>query len=77
MKSSLLRIALLLVTIVVTIGHLLPQTRIFGGNIASKGQFPYQVLLVATSNNGGRIDYCGGSIIGNIWILTAAHCVAL
>ncbi|XP_073833449.1 serine protease SP24D-like [Musca autumnalis] len=48
-----------------------PRPRIVGGNRAAEGQFPHQVLL--RSKTGGM---CGGSIISEYYILTAAHCVA-
>lgn len=47
-----------------------PQPRIVGGNSASEGQFPHQVLL-RIGNNG----MCGGSIISENYVVTAAHCV--
>lgn len=50
----------------------LPESRIIGGNLASAGQFPYQVAL-SISNSAGSW-FCGGSIIDANWILTAAHC---
>uniref|UniRef100_A0A1I8NEJ2 Uncharacterized protein n=1 Tax=Musca domestica TaxID=7370 RepID=A0A1I8NEJ2_MUSDO len=46
------------------------QPRILGGNRASEGQFPHQVLVRSTSGT-----VCGGSIISEYYILTAAHCV--
>ncbi|KAM8709555.1 hypothetical protein ACLKA7_016371 [Drosophila subpalustris] len=49
------------------------QQRIFNGNAADEGQFPYIVFLSITLRN-GRSSFCGGSIIDNSWILTAAHC---
>ncbi|HEY1358959.1 MAG TPA: serine protease [Thermoleophilaceae bacterium] len=44
-------------------------TRIIGGTDASPGDFPYQVLLDV---DGGQ---CGGSIIDQRHVVTAAHCV--
>ena len=42
--------------------------RITGGSTAARGQFPWQVGLVI--NNSG---FCGGSVLSNRWILTAAR----
>ncbi|KAG7204746.1 hypothetical protein KM043_005159 [Ampulex compressa] len=44
--------------------------RIIGGSAASIDNYPYQVSI---HYNGAL--YCGGSIISDQWILTAAHCV--
>ena len=47
-----------------------PTSRILGGEEASKNGFPYACSI--------RVDgahTCGGSIISNRNILTAAHCV--
>ncbi|XP_011160398.1 chymotrypsin-1-like [Solenopsis invicta] len=44
--------------------------RIVGGDIATIGQFPYQVSLQSYNEH-----ICGGSIISSTHILTAAHCV--
>lgn len=49
------------------------DARIVGGQKASLGQFPYQVVVyVIDADNNTFI--CGGSIIDNNWILTAGHC---
>ncbi|KAF5279179.1 hypothetical protein FQR65_LT03426 [Abscondita terminalis] len=48
--------------------------RIADGDLATIGEYPYQVSL--RNYVGGRDGhYCSGSIIGLIWILTAAYCV--
>ncbi|KAH8379193.1 hypothetical protein KR009_003569 [Drosophila setifemur] len=46
--------------------------RITNGKNAAVDQFPYQVGL-SFSGSGGSW-WCGGSIIANTWLLTAAHC---
>ena len=44
--------------------------RIVGGSNASIEDYPWQVALLRSDN----AQYCAGSIISEIWILTAAHC---
>ena len=46
---------------------------IVGGNPAPDGKYPWQVRLY--SNTDDQIGFCGGSIIGDRWVLTAAHCL--
>ena len=49
-----------------------PGGRIVGGKEAAPGQFPHQVGLRITM--GSRTAFCGGSILSDRVILTAAHC---
>ncbi len=49
-------------------GTILPQLKITGGTDADISEFPWQVYYKSG-------DYlCGGSIISENWIITAAHC---
>ncbi|KAG6450192.1 hypothetical protein O3G_MSEX006451 [Manduca sexta] len=47
-------------------------SRIVGGSAASLGQFPYQAGIVIHLPGGQAI--CGGSLLTNRRVLTAAHC---
>lgn len=48
--------------------------RIVGGDVAVPNSWPWQVLLVISSRRSSFI--CGGTLIDNQWVLTAAHCAA-
>ncbi|CAG0905517.1 unnamed protein product [Cyprideis torosa] len=51
--------------------HPMDGNRIINGNNAQLGWFPHQVSLQTSSG----FHFCGGSIISQEWIVTAAHCV--
>lgn len=46
------------------------NSKITGGLIATRRQFPWQALILMDDS-----WICGGSLISAQWILTAAHCV--
>ncbi|KAK7484649.1 hypothetical protein BaRGS_00024057 [Batillaria attramentaria] len=47
-------------------------SRIVGGTAAARGEFPWQVSLRAYVAGGHHM--CGGILISDKWILSAAHC---
>uniref|UniRef100_A0A4W4HKU7 Coagulation factor IX n=1 Tax=Electrophorus electricus TaxID=8005 RepID=A0A4W4HKU7_ELEEL len=50
----------------------IPEIRIIGGSQASPGEIPWQVALVVRST---QQVFCGGSILSELWVVTAAHCL--
>ena len=49
--------------------------RIIGGSEANRNQFPYQVGLRLTIPGNENQGTCGGSLVSNNRVVTAAHCV--
>ncbi|KAL0878774.1 hypothetical protein ABMA27_003808 [Loxostege sticticalis] len=50
-----------------------PDGRIVGGNVATVGSHPWMVAL--TSGVMARSFFCGGSVLTQRTVLTAAHCI--
>jgi secreted trypsin-like serine protease len=49
------------------------HSRIYGGNRTSINNWPWLVAMFLCKN--GNCKVCGGSFIGQEWIVTAAHCI--
>ncbi|TDG49312.1 hypothetical protein AWZ03_004180 [Drosophila navojoa] len=72
MSSSYKELTPLLLLLLAMAGHparCAEVPRIIGGQFASPGQFPHQVSLQLRGRH-----HCGGSLISDTMIVTAAHC---
>ncbi|XP_073950645.1 phenoloxidase-activating factor 3-like [Choristoneura fumiferana] len=53
---------------------ILDGNKIVGGRVAGLYEYPWMVLLSYRTKNGHQFN-CGGSLINNRYVLTAAHCI--
>ncbi|RVE64047.1 hypothetical protein OJAV_G00142440 [Oryzias javanicus] len=52
------------------------QHRIVGGDVALPGEIPWQVTLMTRLPSQSRAQpFCGGSLLSEFWVITAAHCL--
>ncbi|KAM9846433.1 coagulation factor IX-like [Aulostomus maculatus] len=50
--------------------------RVVGGHEAKPGEIPWQVTLMSHSPSLQRAQpFCGGSLLNEFWVMTAAHCL--
>jgi secreted trypsin-like serine protease len=54
-----------------------PNAEIVGGNTAPAGKWPWQVALLFNRPNFSNFDnqFCGGTLVGELFVVTAAHCI--
>ena len=52
-----------------------PLERIVAGETATIHEYPWHARIQLKKQGYILKSYCGGTIISNEWILTAAHCV--
>ncbi|CAD7083013.1 unnamed protein product [Hermetia illucens] len=72
MKRAILLLSLSLALVSVQ-GFVLQSVRIVNGTTSAPGQFPYQVMVIASIPFGQAL--CGGTLISDQWIVTAGHCI--
>lgn len=49
-----------------------PAAAIVGGQAADEGEYPWQVAITSGS---GSSQYCGGTLVDSVTVVTAAHCM--
>ncbi|CAL8100373.1 unnamed protein product [Orchesella dallaii] len=50
------------------------EGRVVGGTTALKFEFPWMVALVFKGSGYERSPFCGGALVNNLYVISAAHC---
>ncbi|KAF3705667.1 Coagulation factor IX [Channa argus] len=57
-------------------GQVNNDQRIVGGDEATPGEIPWQVTLMSYSSKYDKVlPFCGGSLLSDVWVISAAHCL--
>ena len=70
------RFVLIVVGLFLCASYAQAQNRIVGGNDTFLPEYQFTVgILDATESDNYQAQFCGGTLVANNWVVTAAHCV--